>query len=159
MISAPLAKSRISVRVYSRLTVALVPSTDTRRVSEAAQAGLIAGTVPTKGTGNRARRCGSTSVEAVLQAMTMRSGRWCLDQLAHQGDDALDQFRLALAAVGKEGIVGDVEVARVGARLGDLAEDREAAEPGIEDEDGRRGGHSEGWIRKDRPRRNRVSGG
>jgi len=34
------------------------------------------GTVPMKGTENRARSCGSTSVEAVLQAITMMSGRW-----------------------------------------------------------------------------------
>jgi hypothetical protein len=60
--------------VYSRLTVAWVPSTVTRLVTELAQAGLIAGTVPTKGTRKRWRRCGSTSVEAVLQAITMRSG-------------------------------------------------------------------------------------
>ena len=36
--------------VYSRLTVPLVPSTETRLVFEEAQAGLIAGTVPTNGT-------------------------------------------------------------------------------------------------------------
>ena len=47
---AALAKSRISARVYSRFTVASVPSTDTRLFLEAAQAGLIAGTVPTNGT-------------------------------------------------------------------------------------------------------------
>src|SRR6266850_1630397 len=47
--SQPSAKSRISALVYSRLTVPLVPSTDTRFVLERAQAGLIAGTVPTKG--------------------------------------------------------------------------------------------------------------
>ena len=39
-----------------------------------AQAGLIAGTVPTKGTVKRARSSGSTRVEAVLQATTTRSG-------------------------------------------------------------------------------------
>src|SRR5262249_2700168 len=74
--SLPLAKSRISARVYSRPTVASVPRTATRLVREPAQAGLIAGTVPTNGTLKRVRKCGSTSVEAVLQAMTMRSGRW-----------------------------------------------------------------------------------
>ena len=36
--------------VYSRFTVPLVPSTETRLVFEVAQAGLIAGTVPTNGT-------------------------------------------------------------------------------------------------------------
>ena len=39
-----------ALRVYSRFTVASVPSTETSLVAEAAQAGLIAGTVPTKGT-------------------------------------------------------------------------------------------------------------
>ena len=48
--SQPCAKSRISALVYSRLTVPLVPSTETRLVFDRAQAGLIAGTVPTKGT-------------------------------------------------------------------------------------------------------------
>src|SRR4029079_19208036 len=46
----PCAKSSIRRLVYSRLTVPLVPSTDTRLVLELAQAGLIAGTVPTNGT-------------------------------------------------------------------------------------------------------------
>ncbi|CKZ83131.1 Uncharacterised protein [Mycobacterium tuberculosis] len=36
--------------MYSRFTVPLVPSTDTRFVFEDAQAGLMAGTVPTNGT-------------------------------------------------------------------------------------------------------------
>jgi hypothetical protein len=35
--------------VYSRFTVPLVPSTDTRRLFDDAQAGLMAGTVPTNG--------------------------------------------------------------------------------------------------------------
>ena len=48
--SQPCAKSFISRLVYSRCTVPLVPSTDTRLVFELAQAGLIAGTVPTNGT-------------------------------------------------------------------------------------------------------------
>ena len=62
--------------MYSRLTVASVPSTETRRVREPAQAGLIAGTVPTKGSENLLRNSGNAMVEAVLQAMTTRSGRW-----------------------------------------------------------------------------------
>jgi hypothetical protein len=35
--------------VYSRFTVPFVPSTETRRVFDDAQAGLMAGTVPTNG--------------------------------------------------------------------------------------------------------------
>ena len=64
---AAVGESRISARVYSRPTVAFVPSTVTRLLIEPAQAGLIAGTVPTKGTEKRARSCGSTSVEAVCR--------------------------------------------------------------------------------------------
>ena len=52
------ANSRISARVYSRPTVACVPSTETRFDADCAQAGLIAGTVPTKGTEKRAAQFG-----------------------------------------------------------------------------------------------------
>ena len=69
------ANERTSAWVYSRATVASVPSTEMRLVSESAQAGLIAGTVPTKGRAKRSRSAGSTSVEAVLQATITRSGR------------------------------------------------------------------------------------
>ena len=146
--SLPLAKSRMSARVYSRLTVACVPSTVTRLLTEPAQAGLIAGTVPTKGTEKRARKCGSTRVEAVLQAMTTRSGRWVSISSPMSAHDARDQLGLAAAAIGKEGVVGDVDVARVGSRLGDLAKDREAAKPGIEDENGRSGHGAVGTKRR-----------
>src|SRR5438874_4617322 len=74
VISHAPANSRISARVYSRLIVASVPSTETRLLIEAAQAGLIAGTVPTNGSATLARRLGSTMVEAVLQATTTISG-------------------------------------------------------------------------------------
>ena len=137
--SQPWAKSRIRARVYSRCTVASVPSTDTSLLCEAAQAGLIAGTVPTNGTAKRARRCGSTSVEAVLQAITTRSGRWAAISSPISGDDAGDQRRFVVTAVGKERVVGDVDEARVRPRLRDLAEHGEAAEAGIEDQNGRGG--------------------
>jgi hypothetical protein len=48
--SQPCAKSAISFLVYSRFTVPRVPSTETRLVFDEAQAGLMAGTVPTNGT-------------------------------------------------------------------------------------------------------------
>src|SRR5258708_20565096 len=73
--SQPCAKSRISALVYSRWTVPLVPSTDTRFVFERAQAGLIAGTVPTKGTWYCSRRCDITNVQAVVQATKTTSGQ------------------------------------------------------------------------------------
>src|SRR5216683_7951068 len=72
--SQPCEKLRIRTLVYSRATVASVPSTDTSLLLEAAHAGLIAGTVPTKGTSKRWRSSGNTSVEAVLQATTTTSG-------------------------------------------------------------------------------------
>ena len=76
--------------MYSRDTVACVPSTAMRLVFDWAQAGLIAGTVPTKGTVKRARKSASASVEAVLQATTTRSGACSAiasaDHLADAGD-------------------------------------------------------------------------
>jgi hypothetical protein len=60
-----------------------------------------------------------------------------LDQLAHEVADAHHKFRLALAAVRKEGVIGDVKVTCVRPRLGDLAENGQSAETGIEDENGR----------------------
>src|SRR5262249_45485727 len=44
------------------------------------------------------------------------------------------------------GIVGDVDVARIGPHLGDLAKNGEAAEPGIKDENG--GSHGGCWYEK-----------
>src|SRR5215472_1500958 len=66
------------------------------------------------------------------------------DQLAHKRAHPRDELRLAASAVGKEGIVGDVEVARIGPRLDDLAKNGEAAEPGIKDEDARC--HEDLWL-------------
>ncbi len=60
-----------------------------------------------------------------------------LDQLAHEIAHALDEFRLAVTAVGKEGVVRDIDVTRVRPRLRHFAKDGEAAEPGIENEDAR----------------------
>jgi hypothetical protein len=68
------------------------------------------------------------------------------DQLAHERAHPRDKLRLAASAVGKEGIVGDVDVARIGPRPDDLAKNREAAEPGIEDENGRN--HGGCWYEK-----------
>ena len=46
---------------------------------------------------------------------------------------------LAVVAIGKERIVGDIDIVRVGPGADDLAQDREAAKAGVEDEDGGRG--------------------
>jgi hypothetical protein len=69
------------------------------------------------------------------------------DQFVHQRADVRHQLALALRVVGKEGVVRDIGVMRVGPRLGDLAENREAAEPGIEDEDRRRSRHGGSLVR------------
>ena len=128
----------MSARVYSRATVASVPSTETRRVTEAAQAGLIAGTVPTNGTENFSRSSGSTMVEAVLQAMTTRSGRCAAISSPISADDAGDQRGLVERAIGKRRVVGDIDKIGVRPRRGDLAIDGEPAEAGIEDQNGLR---------------------
>ena len=96
---------------------------------------MIAGTVPTKGTVKRARNSASASVDAVLQATTTRSGA-CARWLADDGDDAPEQLGLRQVAIREAGVVGDIDEARVGARSRDLAEDGQAAEAGVEDEDG-----------------------
>ena len=118
--------------MYSRLTVPLVPSTDTRLVFERAQAGLMAGTVPTKGTWYRSRRCDITSVEAVLQAITTRSGACAAINSPISGTTRAMICLLAVVAVGKERIVGDIDIVRVGPRRDDLTQHREAAKAGIE---------------------------
>ncbi len=74
-----------------------------------------------------------------------------LDQVAHEGHHTCDQLRLAMAAVRKEGIVGGVDVAGVGARLEDLAKHGEAPEPGIEHENGRCNSHGAHLVRKEWP--------
>ena len=52
------------------------------------------------------------------------------DQRHHAGDDLL----LAMVAIGEEGVVGDIDIVGIGPRADDLAQDREAAKAGIEDE-------------------------
>ena len=64
-----------------------------------------------------------------------RSGRCARDQIAHERHDPLDQVRFAPAAIGKERIIRDVDETRIRTRLYDLAEHREAAQSGIENED------------------------
>ena len=61
------------------------------------------------------------------------------DQLTDQRHHAGDDLFLAMMAIGKERIVGDIDVVRVRPGADDLAQDREAAKAGIEDEDGGRG--------------------
>jgi hypothetical protein len=58
------------------------------------------------------------------------------DEAGHDFEHAGAQGVGLVGAVGEEGIVGGVDVSRVRAQAHDLAEDGEAAETGIEDEDG-----------------------
>ena len=130
-------KSRISAWVYSRVTVASVPSTDTRFVCEAAQAGLIAGTVPTKGTVKRSRSSGSTSVEAVLQAITTRSGACASISSPISAITRATSASSRNRAVGKQRVVRRIDEPRIGPRARDLAEHGQAADAGIEHQDAR----------------------
>ncbi len=119
----------MSVRVYSRATVASVPSTDTRFVTDAAQAGLIAGTVPTNGT-EKLAQVGQHDGRGGIAGNDHQIGPVRRDQFADQADDARHQRRFI--AVGKAGIVGDIDEIGVRPRRRDLTIDGEAAEAGIE---------------------------
>ena len=68
-----------------------------------------------------------------------QNGGVARDQLADQRHHAGDDLLLAVVAVGKERVVGDIDVVRVGPGADDLAQDREAAKAGVEDENGGRG--------------------
>ena len=54
------------------------------------------------------------------------------DQLADQGHHPGDDRLLAVMAIGKERIVRDVDIMRIGPRRDDLTQHREAAKAGIE---------------------------
>ena len=97
-------------------------------VSEICAAGLIAGTVPTKGSFvHRARSCDNTSVDAVLQAIATMFWRFRGDERLHDGENALDEFAFAPGTVGKPGVVSTIDEISVRADFGDLGENREAA--------------------------------
>ena len=58
-----------------------------------------------------------------------------LDEAFHQADDAGDKLGFRKLAIGKQRIVRRIDEARVGPRLRDLAEHRQAADAGIEHQD------------------------
>ena len=87
--SQPWPKSRISARVYSRATVASVPSTETSVICEAAQAGLIAGTVPTKGSEKRCRKSVQHQGRGGVAGDHDQIRRMRIDQIVHHRDHAL----------------------------------------------------------------------
>jgi hypothetical protein len=69
------------------------------------------------------------------------------DEARHEAGDALGKGRFREAPVGKAGVVGHVDIARVGTHLGQLGMDGQAAEAGIEHEDGgRAGGHRDRGV-------------
>ncbi len=70
------------------------------------------------------------------------------DQPADDGDDAFGERRLRPAAIRKGGVVGRIDEAGVGPGGRDFAVDRQAAETGIEDEDGGRLGHGRIFTRR-----------
>jgi hypothetical protein len=74
-------------------------------------------------------------VDAVLQAMTTRSGRCVAISSSNRVGDPLNQFRFGKRAVRKTRIVGNVGKIGIGPRRDDSAIDGEPAQPGIEDED------------------------
>src|SRR5689334_25360359 len=58
------------------------------------------------------------------------------DQFGYEATDTGNQFLLRLGAIRKEGVVRHIEISRVGSCLGDLTKDRQAAQSGIEDQNG-----------------------
>jgi hypothetical protein len=123
--------------VYSRATVASVPSTDTSLVC-ASRAGRLDG-------GNRCRRrqreappqFGEHQVEAVLHAITIRFGSNRPIRSPITSITRADKSPSHPAAIGERGVVGGIDVLRVRPHRGDLAENGEAAEAGIENQNGR----------------------
>ena len=105
-------------------------------IFDCAQAGLIAGTVPTKGTAKRARNSVERQRGRGVAGDHDQVGRVLRDRLAQHGGDALDQRAFGQIAIRKAGVVGQIEIARVRPRGGNLAEHGEAAQAGVEDEDG-----------------------
>ena len=58
------------------------------------------------------------------------------DQLSDQRHHAGDDFVFAEAAIGEEGVVGDIDISCSGEGADDLPQHGEAAEAGIEDKNG-----------------------
>ena len=65
------------------------------------------------------------------------------DQVADQRHDARDDLVLVVVAVREEGVVCDLDIAGIGVRFHDLAQHGEAAEAGIDHEDGLNACHAE----------------
>ena len=133
--SQPDANSRISARVYSRPTVAWVPSTVTRFVTDCAHAGLIAGTVPTNGTAKSRAQFAERKRRGGVAGDDDQIGFVFADCSTEHVDNALDQPVLIQVSIGKVGVIRQINVARVGSRGLDFAEDRQTAKAGVKDKD------------------------
>ncbi len=77
----------------------------------------------------------------VLQAITIRSGACVAINSPIIGTTRAMICVFAMVAVGKECVVGDIDIVRIGSRLDDLTQYREAAEAGIEQKNRRRRYH------------------
>ena len=111
-----------------------MPSTATRFDFDCAQAGLIAGTVPTKGAGKVRAQILERQSRGGVARYHDEIGRVLRDGLADDVGDARDQRVFGEIAIGKAGIVRHIDVSRVRPHGGDLAEDGESADAGIEDQ-------------------------
>ena len=136
--SQPCAKSSISRLVYSRFTVPLVPSTDTRFGLRAGAGRLDRGHGADEGHLVSAAQMRHDQRGSGIAGDHHEIGGVGRDQLADQRHHAGDDLLLAVVAIGEEGVVGDIDVMRVGTGADDLAQDREAAKAGIEHENRRR---------------------
>ena len=71
------------------------------------------------------------------------------DQLAHHRHHAGNDLLLGVVAIGKEHIVGDIDIMRVRPQPHHLAQHREPAKAGIEHENRRSAWHGEHLIRSE----------
>ena len=101
-------------------------------MTESAQAGLIAGTVPTNGNVKRLAQFRQCDCGGGVARDHDEIGALRYDQFADDLDDAGDQRRFFQSAVRKRCVVGRVHKIRVRQRRDDFAIDGEAAEAGIE---------------------------
>ena len=114
-----------------------------------------------EGQAKRSRSAGSTSVEAVLQAITTRSGRCASISSVHQRRRrASTSSSLRDLAVGKQRVVRRIDEARIGPRACDLAEHRQPADAGVEHQNAGRthDAGSDRWADQDGAQRGAIAG-
>ena len=99
--------------MYSRPTVACVPSTATRLLFDWAQAGLIAGTVPTKGTVKRDRNSREGKRGCRVAGYDNEVGLVPGDCLGEDFGDTGHEPVLSEITVGKASVIREVNIACV----------------------------------------------